>query len=378
MKLETPIHPKTLAFIGGGINSAVGYTHYVASQLDERWQVIGGVFSRQAAINQATAQRWHIPHTNLFNNWQQMLQAEHFRPQAVSLLTPTPSHAPILAALIEQNIPVICEKAMVADLSQAAQVQAALAKNPQAFLVVTFNYSGYPLLRELRRLVQGGDLGHIHKIRVQMPSDAFMRPGVKPQSWRRQDGAIPTLLLDLGVHLHHLVGFVTGKKPLAVLADFHHYGQVQHIVDDAHLWIRYEGELFVDFSVSKTTLGVRNGMAIEVFGQQGSAQWVQEKPEELHIFDQNSVHHIYDRGNAPYEGEIIERFKPGHPAGFIEAFGNLYGDIADAYEAWQAGKPYLNDYVYGFDHAYEGLRLLTAAVEANKQGQWVLLEAIDA
>jgi predicted dehydrogenase len=56
-----------------------------------------------------------------------------------------------------------------------------------------------------------------------MPQEGFARldregnPMV-PQQWRLTDGVVPTISLDLGVHVHHLVDFLTGEKPQEVVA----------------------------------------------------------------------------------------------------------------------------------------------------------------
>jgi len=114
-------------------------------------------------------------------------------------------------------------------------------------------------------------------------------------------------------------------------------------------------------------------LRVRLFGEQGSAEWIQEEPERLHLFQKDSTRVTYDRGNAAHPEEIRERFKPGHPAGFVEAFANLYSDIADALAQYQAEGTVDSPYVFGWDHADEGLRLLQAAARANRERTWVTL-----
>jgi len=263
---------------------------------------------------------------------------------------------------------------MVATLAQSERVRRTLDKS-RGFLAVTFNYSGYPLVRDLRRHVQAGTLGKLKQIRVEMPSDAFIQPPEKmyPQAWRLQDGEIPTILLDLAVHVHHLTAFLTGLKPIAVNADFHHFSIFEGIVDDAYIWVKYEKDFRASFWVSKTALGYRNGLKLRLFGDQASAEWIQEEPERLHIYRKDSTRMSYDRGNALHGDEIRERFKPGHPAGFIEAFANLYADIADALLQYRTQGECRSPYVYGWEHANEGLELLAAASRANRNQSWLSL-----
>ena len=362
----------SIGFIGGSLQSAVGYAHYVACQLDGRWKLVSGCFSKNPDSARATAQAWGVSADRCYSDWRLYIAEEKQKVDAVVVLTPTPNHEEMVCALLRAGVPVICEKAMAADLGQSKKIQQALSE-AKGFLAVTFNYSGYPMVRVLRRYVQGGKLGKLKQIHIEMPSDGFIQKqeNMKPQAWRLKDGEIPTILLDLAVHVHHLNYFVTELKPLSVNADFHHYSIFDDIIDDAYLWVNYENDMRASFWVSKTALGHKNGLKIRLYGEQGSAEWIQEKPEQLTIFSKESVASVYDRSNCSYAEEIRERFKPGHPGGFIEAFANLYNDIADALSSWRQSGEFSSPYVFGWEHADEGLRLLSAAAESNKKRVWV-------
>ena len=80
-------------------------------------------------------------------------------------------------------------------------------------LLVTFNYTGYPMVRELKRRVERGDFGSIHSVRLSMQQEGYLRVNAEgapivPQSWRLEDSDIPTVSLDLGTHVFHLLHFV--------------------------------------------------------------------------------------------------------------------------------------------------------------------------
>ncbi|WP_135076145.1 Gfo/Idh/MocA family oxidoreductase [Terasakiella sp. SH-1] len=361
-----------LGFIGGSLSSAVGYAHWTASQLDQRWQVVSGCFSRNSEECAKTGKSWQISSDRLYTDWRDYITQEKGKLDAVVVLTPTPTHVDIVCALLDAGIPVICEKAMAADIEQSQQIKAALDRS-NGFLAVTFNYSGYPMLRVLREHVKSGQFGKLKQVQVEMPSDAFIqaREKMHPQAWRLQDGHVPTILLDLAVHLHHLTGFLTELTPQSVNADFHHDSIFDGIIDDAWLWVKYNQDFRANLWVSKSALGYRNGMRVRLFGDQASAEWVQEEPERLHIFNKDSTRLTYDRGNCLYPDEIRDRFKPGHPGGFIEAFANLYGDIADALKSFNNSGRIDNPYVFGWDHAHEGLELLQASARAHQEERWI-------
>jgi predicted dehydrogenase len=192
------------------------------------------------------------------------------------------------------------------------------------------------------------------------------------QAWRLQDHFISTLCLDLGVHLHHLAGFLTGQEPSSVLAEFNNFSEYPDLVDTVNLWLRYPSGMRASLWASKTTIGNRNGLRIRVFGDCGSAEWIQLEPEELRLNFIDGARLLTDRGSRHRitSGARYNRMKAGHPSGFIEAFANLYADMADALISWRQTKSFAHPYVYGLDHAADGLSLFHAVRLADNQGQW--------
>lgn len=372
-----------LGFIGGGLSSAVGQVHYNASRLDGRWNLYCGAFSRNAEVNQATSDKWHVDSSRVYSNWQEMVDAESDNLDAIAVLTPTPEHADIVAYLLDRNINVICEKALAIDLNEAYLLQKKL-ETSSSFLAVTYNYSGYPMVRELREIIKGGKLGKIQQIHFEMPQEGFVRPpdiaGKKaaPQSWRLNDTKVPMIAFDLGAHLNHLALFLTGNKPQRVFADFSNYSEYEGVTDNIMMLLDYEQGMKGTYWISKTTIGNRNGMKLRLYGSNGTAEWTQINPEELKISYIDGTNTTVDRGSSNLiSGEQrYNRMKPGHPSGFIEAFSNLYDDIANALDAHRNKRAHENPYVYGIDHSLIDLQVFTAACVSNDKGVWVDLDDV--
>lgn len=366
-----------LGFIGGGLSSAVGQTHYAASRMDGRWSLDAGVFSRDPAVNGETAETWRIAPERTYDSWRDLILAERSRLDAVVVLTPTPDHYEVMQALLRAGIPTICEKALVSSLDDARSLLA-MSEPSKNFVAVTFNYSGYPMVRELRRRIADGQFGRIHQLHIEMPQEGFVRPpaiagkSAPPQGWRLHDEFIPTICLDLGVHLHHLAFFLCGEDADQVNAEFNTYSQYRHIVDNVALWAEYPSGMTANFWMSKTAVGRRNGLRIRLFGELGSAEWYQLEPEQLKISTLDGVHMTIDRGGqALVAGDArYNRMKVGHPSGFIEAFANLYDDIADALLEWRQTGRHSNPFVYGMRHATNGLALFHAARLSGSRRRW--------
>jgi predicted dehydrogenase len=365
--------PLRLGFIGGALNSAVGYTHFNSSRLDGHFRVDCGCFSRHRENNEATAAAYGITAERVHANWLELLDREEKNIDAVVVLTPTPDHRDIVIGTLDAGIPVICEKALAVSSADCRAIGEAVERN-RGFLAVTYNYSGYPMVRELRRMIASGELGRLHQIHIEMPQEGFLRSAAAPQAWRLHDQAVPTVSLDLGVHVHHLAHFLTGgSRPLEVVGDQSSYGNFDDIVDNVACLARYEDQLRIHVWYGKTALGYRNGLRIRVFGSLASAEWFQMQPEDLLVSDADGGRRLLDRGagNASLARlPRYNRFKAGHPSGFIEAFANLYADIADHLRHHLAGQPMPNGFVYGADESEEGLRLLEAVARSSATKTW--------
>ncbi|KZZ32956.1 MULTISPECIES: Gfo/Idh/MocA family protein [unclassified Oleiphilus] len=369
----------SLGFIGGSVKSAVGYTHKIASQVDGRWEVAAGCFSRDFETNLETANEWGISSERTYADFHFLLENEKDNLDAIVILTPTPSHTEIVIEAINKGYAVICEKALTATSDEALLIAESVRKN-KGFLAVTLNYTGYPMLRELKHLISVESLGAIKQIQIEMPQEGFMRLDAQgnkpqPQAWRLSDGKVSTISLDLGVHLHHIVDYLTGERPLQVVADAASYGWFDDVIDNVSCMLRYSGGMNCQMWYSKSALGQRNGLKIRVYGDKGSAEWFQMQPEELLIATQDGRREILDRASLVEVAcsERYNRFKAGHPAGFIEAFANIYYDLADAYSEFRETGSYKSNEVFGVSHAVNGLRLFEAIVQSGDESRWVSL-----
>lgn len=372
-----------LAFIGGGINSAVGNTHKIASQMDGRFELTAGCFSRNEETNMKTADAWGVDPARAYKHWPEMLAEEKNRVDAVVILTPTDNHTDIVIKCIESGYPVICEKALTTSSSAAVSIQEAVKKD-KGFLVVTYNYTGYPMLRELKLIVSSGRLGKINQVHVEMPQEGFLKLDKngnppKPQNWRLHDGDLPTISLDLGVHLHNIIEFLTGEKPVEAFAVSNSFGLFHQVIDNVIGVVNYSNNVVCNYWYSKSALGHRNGLRVRIYGENGSAEWYQMEPEIILLNDNIGNKSSIDRTSSEIQLATeprYNRFKAGHPAGFIEAFANYYYDIADSLENYLSGNEWKSDYVFTVNSALNGLRLFEALAESSKMKHLVKMDGI--
>lgn len=372
----TQMHPLKLGFIGGSINSAVGYSHFVSSAMDKKWELLAGCFSKDQALNYETANVYGVSHDRVYTTWQEMLIHEKEHLDAVVILTPTPAHFDSVMACMHAGIPVICEKSLAINSAQA-QTILDLRNKLNSFLAVTYNYSGYPMLRELAKKISDGRLGKILHFQAEMPQEGFIRVDAQgnkpiPQLWRLSDGDIPTLYLDLAVHLHQIIYYLIGQKPIELVSDQNHYGWFSGVVDNASCLCRYSGDVQGQLWFSKSALGHRNGLRVRIYGDRGSAEWYQLNPEELIMSFSDGRHEIVDRASAVEVSNQrrYNRFKAGHPAGFVEAFANIYSDIADSLQQYKQTDAWASDEIFSAELSLEGMHFLEAMVCSANSRSW--------
>lgn len=360
-----------LAFIGGSIHSIAGYPHFVASQMDNKFKVIAAAFSKDEETNKETSTLFNIK--NIYSSWKTLLEKERNNIDAVVILVPTNMHFEVIYEVLKYDLPIICEKPLVGSLEQLEELYKVYDESKH-FLMVTNNYSGYPMVREIKKRIEENHFGTILNLRLKMPQESFLRPprSVRyPQKWRLKDNFIPMISLDLGSHLHHLSSFLLEEEPIEVFSQYNTFSPYG-VIDDVNMMINYKSGISGNMWLSKTALGNRNGLTIELFGSDASAVWHQENPEILNIAYTNGDKLVVDRGSdIRVNNKLYNRMTAGHPSGFIEGFANLYSDIYNCLLEFKvSGTIPKSDFVFGIEHAAKGLKFLHTASISNKERVW--------
>lgn len=370
--------------VGGGPGSNIGETHRQAARLARHYELVAGVFASGAGRSREFAASLDIAPDRRYGSWQEMAEQEAQRVdgiEVVSVMTPNNSHYAIAKAFLERGVDVICDKPLTTDLAQALDL---LRLTRQRGLVfgVTYNYSGYPMVRQARAMIQAGELGAIRLVQVEhasgWASTLLEAEGHKQAVWRTTPAIAgpSTVIGDLGTHAHHLARYMTGLEVNQVSAELSTIVPGRCTDDNGHVKLRFDNGAKGLMWVSMVAAGHLHGLRIRVYGERGSLEWVQEQPEWLTWRPLNGPHQTLARGSAYLApaARRSSRLWPGHPEGFIDAFANVYRDIAEAVLARRDGIqadplaltfPTVEDGVLG-------VKFIEAAVESSRQdGRWV-------
>ena len=328
-----------LGMVGGGQGAFIGAVHRIASRIDDRFELVAGALSSDADRAHASAAELGIASDRSYADFSEMAIKEAAREdgiEAVSIVTPNHMHAKPVVAFAEAGIHVICDKPLCDTLENARIVKDALAASNVQFLL-THNYTGYPLIREARALIAAGKIGDVRVVRAAYLQDWLTtdleNQGFKQAEWRtdpKRSGPAGSLG-DIGTHAFQLARYVTGQELSQVAADITTFVDGRQLDDHGDILLRYANGAKGVLSCSQVCVGHENGLSIAVYGSKGSISWAQESPNEMRVIEYGQPAQIYTRGSGVL-GEwamSASRTPPGHPEGYLEAFAQLYSDIAD-------------------------------------------------
>ena len=375
-----------LGMVGGGEGAFIGEVHRIAARMDERFQLCAGALCSDPERSLKSALDLGLPEDRSYSDYKEMAISESQRDDGinfVSIVTPNHLHHPIAKAFLEVGINVICDKPMTMN-SEEAQELIDISESSDLIFAVTYNYSGYPLIREAREIIKKGDLGSIRIIKVEYIQDWLTEPientGQKQASWRvdPKKSGIGGSIGDIGTHAFHLAHFVTQQLPNKISADLSCFVEGRELDDNAHILMRYESGAKGIIWSSQVAPGNENNLKIQIYGEKGGLIWQQENPNELILNLLNQPSRRLTRGSS-FVGDQsarLTRIPAGHPEGYLEGFANIYREVADEFSAKISGKPISKDILYPTSkEGLYGVSFIEAAIESNsKDSVWTDLK----
>ena len=372
-----------LAILGGGGDSLIGILHRVAAGMFDQFELVGGVFNIEIEESKNFAREIGIGTNRIYKDLDALITSEKALPeeervQVVSILTPNFLHFPMAKQLLENDFHVICEKPLTTTYEEAKILQETY-KNSNSVFAVTYTYTGYPMVRQMREMIAEGILGKIQKIDVQY-YQGWINPIIhdeekRANTWRLdpEKSGISCCVGDIGTHAFDMIEYVSGMEIKQILADLNYLYKDNRMDIDGTILLRFDEFVKGVIRTSQIATGEENNFAVSIYGEKAGLKWEQENPNYLYLLEEGEPMKVLKPGHA-YNSKLSldgTKLPPGHPEGIFDSMGNIYKGVARAIrkENYHPGEfPTIRDGI-------RGMNFIEKAVESHLKGNiWVKIE----
>lgn len=369
-----------MGMIGGGKDAFIGAVHRNAINMDGLIELCCGALSVDPETAITSGKMLFLPEERIYTNYEEMIKKESEMPadqriHFITIVTPNFAHfAPAMMAL-DHGFHVVIEKPMTFSLEEAKLLKQKVEETG-LMLCLTHTYTGYPMIKQARKMIADGVFGNIRKVFVEYPqgwlSKLSEREGNAQAAWRTDPtksgkaGAIG----DIGTHAANLAEYVTGQEITQLCADVNIVVPERLLDDDGAVLLKFDKGASGVLIASQVAAGEENALKIKVYGENGGIEWHQMEPNTLLVKWYDQPAQVYRAGNG-YLDEAAKkncRTPGGHPEGYLEAFANIYRNFAWALNARLNGDE-ANTGDYDFPTVDDGVRGMAFIENVIASGQ---------
>ena len=372
-----------LGILGGGGDSLIGVLHRVASSMYDQYQIVGGVFNPIWEENIGFVEKIGLPTNRVYIDFDTLIDEElklpeEERMQVVSILTPNFLHFPMAKKLLENGFNVICEKPMTTSLEEAKILESVLQESNSIF-AITYTYTGYPMIRQMREMIADDAIGKVQKIDAQY-YQGWINPIIhdkvkRANTWRLdpEKGGKSCCIGDIGTHAFDMIEYVTQLKVDKVLSDLNYVYDDNKMDVDGTVLLRCTNNVKGLIRTSQIATGEENNFSVQVYGEKAGLKWEQENPNYLYLLEDGQPLRVLKPGHV-YNSKLSldsTKLPPGHPEGIFDSMGNIYKGVAKAIK----GEPYNHGEFPTMTDGVRGMNFIERVVESHQNGNiWVNIE----
>ena len=338
-----------MGMVGGGRGAFIGAVHRTAAALDGQIELVCGAFSSEPERSKASGADLFLPPQRCYGTYEEMILAEKALPVGdrmdfMVIVTPNHRHFAPAKMALENGFHVLSDKPATFNLAQAKELSAIIKSTGQLY-GITYNYTGYPLMREARQMIEQGKLGKIRKVVVEYPqgwlATLLENTGQKQAAWRT-DPAIcgaAGCMGDIGTHAINLAEYVTGLHIKELAADLTIFVESRRLEDDGNVLLRFNNGAKGVLHSSQISVGCENNLSLRVYGETGGIEWQQRDPNTMLVTSLDQPMQVFRTGLG-YLGSAAAagtRIPAGHPEAYLEAFANIYKNFAGHIRAIATG-----------------------------------------
>jgi len=375
-----------MGMVGGGRGAFIGAVHRMAAALDGQIELVCGAFSSNPEKSKLSGEDFYLNPDRVYGTYQEMIEKEKQLPSSermdfVSIVTPNHMHYGPAKMALDNGFHVVCDKPLTFDMVEAQDLQKTVNDTGLIF-ALTHNYTGYPMVKQAKQMIKHDEFGKIRKVVVEYPqgwlSTLLESTDQKQAAWRtdpKRSGKAGAMG-DIGTHAENLAEYITGLKIDSLCADISTIVEGRQLDDDGNVLLRFDNGAKGILYASQICAGEENALTIRVYGEKGGLQWAQMEPNTLIVKWLDKPTEIRRTGVGPLypESEAHTRIPAGHPEGYLEAFANIYRNVAKCIQARVEGKqvdPLYYDYP-SVEDGVRGMHFIDKVIESGKSDEkWV-------
>ena len=342
--------------VGGGIGGFIGEIHRMAMRLDDRYELVAGALSSDATRAMESAKELGI---RGYATWQELLEQEKGNVDCVVIVTPNDSHAEIATAALQAGYHVVLDKPMTRTLDEAIALSECVANSGKVF-GMTYTYTGYPMIRQMRERIQAGDIGNVRTVSVDYRqgwlANQLNKTGKNKPHGELTPGRVGQVLwaiLVLTPNNLHVLQQVAQSPTFEVMYTpllMEDWLTITHVCN-----LKWNNGVIGDLVCSQVCTGERNHVSIRVWGDKGSLSWSHNQCDELKFTSLD--------GTETISHCTSNRAPSGHPAGFVEAFANIYTDCANHIQGQDVE-------VVGIEDGLASMKFIDAVLKSQENQSW--------
>ena len=372
--------------VGGGPGAFIGQVHRNAISVDPRVRLVAGAFSSHADKNAEVGELYTLDKDRVYASYQEMAEKESKRPDGidfVSITTPNNTHYDVAKCFLEHGIHVVCEKPLCFTVEQAEEL-ARITKEKGLIFAVTYTYPGYAMCKVMKEMIAEGKIGKIVSVNAEYVQDWLLdelgngtsAPNLSVWRTNPEKSGISNCVGDIGTHIENTVHYLTGLKIKRLCATVNRFGKPLDL--NANMLVEYEGGINGAYWCSQVAAGKLNGLAVRIYGTEGSIEWEQHYPDYVRFTPKGEAPQTFSRGTGYIQEKAaaVSRLPAGHPEGLTTAFANIYRNVVSAIiKVKGGGKVLPGEFDYAtVDDGVSGVKFVSAVIESgDHDSRWVTL-----
>jgi predicted dehydrogenase len=324
------------------------------------------------------------------DNYRKLL--EDITIDAVHICTPNVTHYQMAKDALLAGKHVLCEKPLSISVKEATEL-VTLAQERGLRNCVCHNLRYYPMVQQMRRMREDGDLGDVLVVQGTYSQDWLLYE--TDWNWRIdvKAGGPLRVMADIGSHWFDMAEHLTGLQVRSLCADLQTFHPTRkrpkqsvetfggklltdsavedtpvHTEDFGAVVFRMGGVARGAMTASQVSAGRKNHLNIEIYGTKSSVRWDQERPDELWIGQRNNPNQTIVK-----DPSLLKKAAAGYadlPGGHSEGYDDTFKQVFRRFYASITNPQSPSDY----PHMSDGLRqmkIMEAELASHRGRSWV-------